>query len=244
MIDKLSELYVNFGQSTSVDELMVQLVETSPEFNALDAKIYQKISDDLLIEVYSLIDGKAVESDKQIYSSFFEGLVNAPGILVKKITINDTSYFYYWMLDPDEMETAESIMKLLLKFLENRVEALLRADEFEILLEEFQQTEKMASIGHLASGISHDFSNQLTCIMVISEYLYSQINDERLQKQVKTILKAANNSARLTKQLLTLSRNSDSEENRSQLMVSIIDLTDLLNHSLNRNIKLITEFSD
>ncbi|MBE0659364.1 MAG: PAS domain S-box protein [Bryobacteraceae bacterium] len=72
---------------------------------------------------------------------------------------------------------------------------------------EFQQAQKMESVGRLAGGIAHDFNNLLMVINGYSQLLKEELTpgDPRLPK-VEAILDAGTRAAGLTRQLLTFSR--------------------------------------
>ncbi len=73
--------------------------------------------------------------------------------------------------------------------------------------EQLRQAQKMEAVGRLAGGIAHDFRNQLTVIKGYAEMLLrrSLVTAEGREK-VKEILKAGENSATLSGQLLAFSR--------------------------------------
>src|SRR5690606_34815468 len=69
-----------------------------------------------------------------------------------------------------------------------------------------RQTQRMISIGRLASGIAHDFNNLLTVIIGCSEVLMmSGIADP--QKMLQQIKEAGERGRALTDQLLAYSRD-------------------------------------
>ena len=58
----------------------------------------------------------------------------------------------------------------------------------------------------MAGGVAHDFNNQLAGIIGAAELLSMRIKEEKSVKYINMILKAARNSADLTKQLLAFAR--------------------------------------
>lgn len=79
--------------------------------------------------------------------------------------------------------------------------------ERRVLEGQLQQAQKMEAIGHLAGGIAHDFNNLLMTISGYGQLLASDLDpaDER-HVHAERILNASDRAARLTRQLLALSR--------------------------------------
>ena len=89
------------------------------------------------------------------------------------------------------------------------------------LQEEIFQMQKLESIGQLAGGIAHDFNNQLTGIIGYAELLKPGLKDEVLIRYADNIRRGAQNSARLTQQLLSYAR-------KGQYTIETLDLHDLV----------------
>lgn len=76
----------------------------------------------------------------------------------------------------------------------------------------FQQSQKMESIGVIASGIAHDFNNILTVINGYAEmmtFLFPEGGEE--YEAAKAILNAGTSGSKLAKRLLSLSRKQNEE---------------------------------
>lgn len=70
-----------------------------------------------------------------------------------------------------------------------------------------RQSQKLESIGQLASGVAHDFNNLLTVILGYTELLkYKIASDEGAQRDLEQIHRASERAATLTRQLLAFSR--------------------------------------
>lgn len=66
---------------------------------------------------------------------------------------------------------------------------------------------KMETVGQLAGGVAHDFNNLLTVINATTELLMDKVaQDPSVQNDLSTILRAGEQAATLTRQLLALSR--------------------------------------
>jgi len=77
---------------------------------------------------------------------------------------------------------------------------------------QIQQTQKMESIGTLAGGIAHDFNNILFPVLGHTEMLLQDIpEDNPIHNNLKKIYAGANRAKKLVKQILTFSRQEESE---------------------------------
>ena len=94
--------------------------------------------------------------------------------------------------------------------------------ERRVVEEQLRQAQKMEAVGELAAGIAHDFNNQLTTIVGYAELAsHSLAPDHPAVADLEEIVRAAQSSAALTRQLLTFSR-------RQVLNLHPVDLADLL----------------
>jgi PAS domain S-box-containing protein len=79
--------------------------------------------------------------------------------------------------------------------------------EHKKLEEQLRQSQKMESVGRLAGGVAHDFNNMLGVIIGSADLCQHQIApDSPLQKYLDHIIKAAQRSSDITRQLLAFSR--------------------------------------
>ena len=77
---------------------------------------------------------------------------------------------------------------------------------------QIQQTQKMESIGTLAGGIAHDFNNILFPVLGHTEMLLQDIpEDNPIHNNLEKIYAGANRAKELVKQILTFSRQEESE---------------------------------
>jgi PAS domain S-box-containing protein len=78
--------------------------------------------------------------------------------------------------------------------------------------EAFQQSQKMESIGSLASGIAHDFNNILFPIVGLSEIMLDDFPSGSLEHQnLREIFKAGERGRGLVQQILSFSRQSEQQ---------------------------------
>lgn len=98
-----------------------------------------------------------------------------------------------------------------------------------------RQSQKLEAIGRLAGGVAHDFNNMLGIIIGNAEMIaYKTDESAPLQKNLKEILDAANQSASLTKQLLAFAR-------KQTVNLRILNLNDIISGMISMLQRLIGE---
>jgi PAS domain S-box-containing protein len=106
------------------------------------------------------------------------------------------------------------------------------------LEEQLFQAQKMESVGRLAGGVAHDFNNMLGVIIGRAEMaLELDLSTDKLQHNLKEILKAGLRSADLTRQLLAYARKQTAAP-------KILDLNGTISGMLNMLRRLIGEDID
>ncbi len=72
---------------------------------------------------------------------------------------------------------------------------------------QFQQAQKMESVGRLAGGVAHDYNNMLGVIIGYTELAMQSVDPaDRMHADLEEILKAARRSTDITRQLLAFAR--------------------------------------
>jgi PAS domain S-box-containing protein len=105
-----------------------------------------------------------------------------------------------------------------------------------------RQSEKLAAIGQLAGGIAHDFNNQLGIILTCAEMLAGRSGDPEMRRLADAIAMAAQQSGDLTRNLLTFARQGHFESKPVDIGVLLVEVTDLLRRTLDKNIVIATQF--
>lgn len=99
------------------------------------------------------------------------------------------------------------------------------------------QSQKMEAIGKLASGIAHDFNNILTGILAYASLLKEEFKkDPATAEKLELIESSAERGAELTKKLLGFARKGQYEKKVIHLNQSIIEVENLLKHTLKKTI--------
>lgn len=104
---------------------------------------------------------------------------------------------------------------------------------------QLRQAQKMEAIGTLAGGIAHDFNNVLAAIMGNCELALMNLSgDEKAVARLNQILKASNRAKELVRQILTFSRQEESERKPLKLQPIIDETVNLLRASLPSSIAI------
>jgi two-component system cell cycle sensor histidine kinase/response regulator CckA len=99
---------------------------------------------------------------------------------------------------------------------------------------QFIEAQKMESVGHLASGVAHDFNNILGVIIGYGELIMMGLNaDDPLRKYAEEIRHAAERAVGLTRQLLLFSR-------KQALQLVVLDLNEVVK-SMDKMLRRLTD---
>jgi signal transduction histidine kinase len=105
------------------------------------------------------------------------------------------------------------------------------------LQSQLHQAQKMEAIGRLTSGVAHDFNNLLTIVLGNAEML-EDINDAKVAKLVKPVIRAALRGSELTQRLLSFSRRGPQPTVAADLGALVTGLGVLLSHTLSETVEL------
>src|SRR5215470_3814891 len=117
--------------------------------------------------------------------------------------------------------------------------------ERRLLAEQLLHSQKMEAIGRLAGGVAHDFNNLLAVIIVVSEWVATELGDEhRLYLDVEEIRTAALRAASLTRQLLAFSRQQVLQLRICSLNTIVADLEKMLRRLIGEDVELEVSLPD
>lgn len=107
---------------------------------------------------------------------------------------------------------------------------------------QFYHSQRLESLGTLASGIAHDLNNVLTPILAISQLirLKQQNLDERSQEMLKTLEESAKRGANLVKQILTFSRGTEGKRITLQPKHILLDVAKVIEQTFPKSIAIRT----
>jgi signal transduction histidine kinase len=105
--------------------------------------------------------------------------------------------------------------------------------------EELRHSQKMEAVGRLAGGVAHDFNNLLTAIIGYAELISARPKTSpQIKQNAELILKAGEQAATLTKQLLAFSRKQMMQPKVIDLNELIIDMEKLLRRVIGERFEL------
>jgi PAS domain S-box-containing protein len=115
-------------------------------------------------------------------------------------------------------------------------------EEKKIIEEELRQSQKLEAIGQLAGGVAHDFNNMLAGILGNAELLMGRLSDRpEMAKYVENIIAAAENAARLTKNLLAFSRRQTRTQEVVDIRTLVDQIVEMLGRTSDRRIRIETK---
>ena len=107
-----------------------------------------------------------------------------------------------------------------------------RTRELETQREALFQAEKVAAMGQLLAGVSHELNNPLSTIVGYTQLLLRRIGTGPMAEQLATIARSAERCTRIVTNFLALARQYPPERQLTQLNQLVDDAVELLAYSL------------
>lgn len=125
-------------------------------------------------------------------------------------------------------------------FLTDMTRRIKAEHEKKIVEKQLFQAQKMEAIGHLTSGLAHDFNNILTAIQGNLQMLKRELQREeaKVLKRISAALHATERASNLSKRLLAFSRKDQLQPSVVDLNVFIADISNLMGPTLGIGIHL------
>jgi two-component system NtrC family sensor kinase len=107
------------------------------------------------------------------------------------------------------------------------------------------QSEKLASLGRLASGIAHEINNPLTGVLTYSSVLLEDLRDTEYREDLDVIVGETLRCRKIVQEILDFARETRLEKARVNLNRVIHDALSILEKNFNfQNIKIVRKFRD
>ena len=120
-----------------------------------------------------------------------------------------------------------------------RISVVIRdVTEQKRLAEQLGRSQKMESIGTLASGIAHDFNNIIGIILPTAELIQLTEGEGTNSERAATIIEASTRASDLTGRLLSLARDEPHSSERVDLNEVVAQTARLLRETIDRTIRL------
>jgi signal transduction histidine kinase/CheY-like chemotaxis protein len=138
----------------------------------------------------------------------------------------------------EELQPLISTCSTILSALKNEIQRKQAEEENKKLEAQLFQSQKMESVGRLASGVAHDYNNMLSVILGNTDMALDKVGpNDPLRVDLQEILMAAKRSADITHQLLAFAR-------KQTIAPKVLNLNDAIEGMLKMLRKLIGEDID
>jgi two-component system, cell cycle sensor histidine kinase and response regulator CckA len=105
------------------------------------------------------------------------------------------------------------------------------------------RSQRLESIGTLASGIAHDLNNALGPILMIAELLQEKITDVNSQQLLTELEVSAKRGASLVKQVLSFGRGIEGKQTILQVRHLLLEIQQIAKQTFPKSIKIYTDIS-
>lgn len=118
-------------------------------------------------------------------------------------------------------------------------------EKLQDMEDKLRQSEKLAAVGKFASGIAHEINNPIGNVIGIAKLRLKNTQDEASREDLESILKDAGRCARIVKDMLSYSRQSPPNKEKTSLNVLVEEaLSSVINNSGSKNIEIKKELYD
>lgn len=139
----------------------------------------------------------------------------------------------------ENQHLAESILKLVSLRAAGELERKLADEEKEVLQKQFQQAQKLESLGVLVGGVAHDFNNILA--MIMGSCFLGQKDPVSSGEHFTRIETAAQRGAELCRQMLAYAGKAQFSPGQVNIGLLIDDLMQLMKASLHKNVTMTVD---
>jgi PAS domain S-box-containing protein len=110
--------------------------------------------------------------------------------------------------------------------------------------ERFLRTQRLESIGTLASGVAHDLNNILVPILMAAPLLRENMTPEDREKLLELVETSAERGASVIRQVLTFARGTDGNRLLMQPIYLLEEVANILQRTLPKSISIRSKYSD
>jgi PAS domain S-box-containing protein len=193
-------------------------------------------SDFLKLNPFDLL----TEKSKEVLGKLIENVfANTPEELAAEYKMKGKNQKEFWVLVNSKFFYEEGIPKRAMAVVHDLTN-IRRAEEERRRLEiQLQQNHKMEAIGTLAGGIAHDFNNILSGIIGYTQLAEMDLdNSMQLKKHLRKIAAGIQRASALVEQILTFSRQTDSQNIPTTVSVILKEVLSLIRSSIPVSIEI------
>ena len=242
LVDSFNKMLHNLTNTTINKDYLDNILNSLQEglfvvdLNGTTQSANQKILDLLEISAADFI-GQPINlflQEEQIYSFLrSEKQIDSGGVETTLTTSTQKTvpvqFFSYALTDDDDIDNKLGFVCLVLDISQrHKIQK-----ETDALRYQLHQSQRLESVGTLASGIAHDFNNILTVVIGFSQLLQAKINDDPTCKNaLEQILTASYRARDLVKQLLAFSRQEEHKKGVITLQPIVKETLKMLRSSI------------
>ena len=106
---------------------------------------------------------------------------------------------------------------------------------------QFLRSQRLESVGTLASGIAHDLNNSLAPILMSVQLLEKKVQDPQSRTLLSILESNTRRSADLVKQVLSFARGLEGEHTLLQIKHLLVEIEQMVKQTFPRSITIVTE---